>query len=108
MANKNTRLLRRLIATATRLGSDHVIWQKPVYNYHSNPEMTSSTFPTAIRRANGVNSVNAKRNTCQVVYHNVGEGGVKFSATAHEIRDKNRPAIFPNHGYLEYRRGSAG
>ena len=106
MANKNARLLRRHLTLATRRGDTQLTWDKPVPDYHNHTDarFVKMTFPTALRGANGVNSVNVRRNTVQVIYQNVGEGGVKFSVTGHEVRDKSKPAIFPNHGYLEYRR----
>jgi hypothetical protein len=115
MANKNTRQLRIKIARASRNHEDSVTHDKPIYNYHSAGDFqdfrsrpgsffTTQTFPTAVVKGDGVNSINRKRNSCQRIYLNKGENSGSNSLTAHEAFLRNEHMTWKGHKYIEYRR----
>lgn len=112
MANKNTKQIRIQIRAAGKRGEDYTQRQQPVGDYHNGDKgrFITQTFPTARVKGDGVNSVNKRRNSCQRVYLNKGEGGVLQSLTAHEPFVKGEYMVFPNHRQYEnweYRRVSA-
>lgn len=99
MANKNTRLLRKLVRKACKRRADSVEWQTPVADYfnHDGIQLRTVRVPTAIVRGDGVNSVNKRRNSCQRIYVNKGSDGRTASLTAHEPYVRHEPMMFPNH-----------
>jgi hypothetical protein len=103
--NKNTKVLRKVVAAESRKGNRIVEVLTPVKNWHSQPKSTFNTVrvPTAVRGANGVVSDSPRRNMQMAVYINKDESGRKTSLTVHEPITKARPITFTNHGYMEYR-----
>jgi hypothetical protein len=110
MANKNTKQMHAALRLAHRQGKPTLLWQRPVGDYH-NDEHARFTFvsiPTACVNADGVNSVNRKRNSCQKLYRNQGPDQRTQSVTYHEAWVAHAPMSFPNHQYLKYRRPGGG
>ena len=105
MANKNTKVLRKRIASASRKGERSVLHDKPVYNWHSNPkkEFITQEFPTATVGGDNVVSGNRKKNLVMRVYRNKDQNGKCDSLTCHEPALKGEFIRPRNHQYLTYR-----
>jgi hypothetical protein len=110
MANKNTRQLRKRISHASGRGESSVEHQTPVRDYHNDAKirLVNKVFPTAVVNADGVNSVNKRRNSCQRLYVNTGNDKRSLSITRHEPHVKHESMGYPNHKYLEYRKINLG
>lgn len=73
---------------------------------NKNSKIRNQQNRLALKKAgvkNGVISKNEKTNTQMVVLHNQGDTGGTASLTVHDAIDKNKPIIFKNHKYCDYK-----
>lgn len=103
MANKNSRLIRKLVRVAGKAGEHAVTFNVPVPDYHNHGKSTFRpiTVTTAIRNGDGIVSTSGSRRNMQMrILHNSNGDGGKSSLTVHEPINGSYPVIHPNHSYM--------
>lgn len=107
--NKNTRIERKAVRAQQKAGGGTVSIRRPIGGYHGAtrghqraPEsaFTNVTLHANTRGAEGVVSLNARRNMQMKVLQNQDENGRKETLTVHEPIHKREFITHPNHQYI--------